>query len=119
MGGFRTEPELILHHVAGIASKRKQVVPNLFRTEIQMPPGSHELVVDDTWTSGGIVLSAVHAVRDAGASTVTVLCVARWLGFDFMSRPPAGNPGRDLRSQLSYQRVYDLARCPYTGGRCP
>lgn len=119
VGIFRFEPELVLHHAAGVASQRKQVVPNLFRASGQVPACSHVLVVDDTWTSGGIVLSAVHAVRSAGASAVTVMCIARWLGFDFMCRPPAGNPGHDLRSQLLRQHVYDLARCPYTGGRCP
>ncbi len=119
VGIFRSEPELVLHHVAGVATQRKQIVPNLFRTARRVPPGSHVLVVDDTWTSGGIVLSAVDVVRAAGASAVTVLCTARWLGFDFMRRPSTGYPGHDLRSQLLRQHVYDLARCPYTGGRCP
>ena len=119
VGIFRSEPELVLHHVVGVASQRKQIVPNLFRTASRVPPGSHVLVVDDTWTSGGIVLSAVDVVRAAGASAVTVLCTARWLGFDFMRRPSTGYPGHDLRSQLLRQHVYDLARCPYTGGRCP
>ena len=119
VGNFRPEPELVLHHVTGIAAQRKQVVPALFRTGDQIPHDSHVRVIDDTWTSGGIVLSAVHAVRTAGARAVTVMCVARWLSFDFMGRPHAGNAGHDLHSQLVQQRVYDLTRCPYTGGRCP
>lgn len=119
VGRFRPEPELVLHHVVGVASQRKQIVPDLFRTSDRVPWRSHVLVVDDTWTSGGIVLSAVHAIRAADASAVTALCVARWLGFDFMSRPPIGSPGHDLRSEVLGQRVYDPARCPYTGGRCP
>lgn len=119
VGRFRPEPELPLHHMTGVTSQRKQVVPDLFRASTTIPSESHVLLVDDTWTSGGIVLSAVHTVRAAGASAVSVLCIARWLGFDFMSRPPAGHPNLDLRSQLLRQRVYDLDRCPYTGGRCP
>ncbi len=41
--------------------------------------GRHVLVVDDTWTSGGHTTSAALAVREAGATHVSVLALARWL----------------------------------------
>jgi hypothetical protein len=45
--------------------------------------GKHVLVVDDTWGSGDKAQSAALALKSAGASTVTMLCAARWLRHDW------------------------------------
>jgi adenine/guanine phosphoribosyltransferase-like PRPP-binding protein len=44
-----------------------------------MPPESHVLLIDDTWTTGGHAESAALALRKAGAAQVSALVVARWL----------------------------------------
>lgn len=40
------------------------------------------LIVDDTWTSGGHMLSAIGALRAGGADRVYALALARWLDRD-------------------------------------
>lgn len=42
-------------------------------------PKRHILLIEDTWTSGGNVQSAALTLRRAGAATVTILAVSRWL----------------------------------------
>lgn len=63
--------------VAGATSDRKVdpasfVVPQPVRC-------SHVLLIDDTWVSGSTVMSAVGALRAAGAAKVSSLVLARWL----------------------------------------
>ena len=41
--------------------------------------GRHVLLIEDTWTSGTKCQSAALTLRHAGAATVTILAVARWL----------------------------------------
>jgi hypothetical protein len=72
--------------------------------------GRHVLVVEDTWVSGAKAQSAALSLRAAGAATVTVLCVARWLRYDW----------DDHRALIdSLEDPYDAFRCPVTGSVCP
>jgi adenine/guanine phosphoribosyltransferase-like PRPP-binding protein len=78
---------------------------------MRLPQGSHVLLIDDTWASGGHAQSAVLALRAAGASRVSVLVVARWLKEDYGENK---------------QFIVDLANCdynplicPWTGTDCP
>lgn len=119
VAGLRGDPELALAHASGVAPRRKHVVSGLFQANGTVPTGSHVLLIDDTWTSGGTVLSAVHTLRQAGASFVTVLSIARWLSFDFMNRPRPNHVVGPLHDALLRQRVYDVAACPYTDRACP
>lgn len=68
------------------------------------------LVVDDTWVSGGKAQSAALALKAAGATAVTVLCVARWLRYDWPDHK---------RLIESLQETYNARMCPVTGGTCP
>lgn len=70
----------------------------------------HILVVDDTWVSGAKAQSAALALRAAGAWGVTVLCVARWLSWNWSEQ-----------QQLirSLNAPYDATRCPISSGTCP
>jgi hypothetical protein len=43
----------------------------------------HVLVVEDTWVSGDKAQSAAIALKAAGAARVTILCVTRWLRYDW------------------------------------
>ncbi|WP_415096449.1 phosphoribosyltransferase [Micropruina sp.] len=118
VAAIRPEPEVVLTHVEGVQPVRQRVVPGLFRSGASLADGSHVLLVDDTWASGGTPLSAVHALREAGASWVSIIAVARWLSFDFMRAPTSG-PTLDLHRSLLSQVVYDLSACPFTGSVCP
>lgn len=118
VAAIRPEPEVVLTHVEGVQPVRQRVVPGLFRSGASLAEGSHVLLVDDTWVSGGRPLSAVHALREAGASCVSTIAVARWLSFDFM-RPPTSGPILELHRDLLAQVVYQLGVCPYTGLGCP
>jgi hypothetical protein len=82
-----------------------------FAAEARLPPGSHVLLLDDTWTTGGHAQSAALALKKAGADRVSLLVVARWIKSDF------GDNGWFL-GKLKRQ-PYDPAICPWTGGTCP
>lgn len=77
-----------------------------------VPAGAHVLVVDDTWTSGSQTQSAALALRAAGASSVSVLALARWL------EPQFGPTGDFIERRLRHAEP-DLTVCPWTGGTCP
>ncbi|CPR69854.1 hypothetical protein [Mycobacteroides abscessus] len=50
--------------------------------------GARVLLVDDTWTGGTSIQSAAAALKDAGAVSVTGLCVARWLSWKWAPHVP-------------------------------
>jgi hypothetical protein len=80
-----------------------------FATSYPLPPGSHVLLLDDTWASGSHVQSAALALRRAGAHKVSALVVARWI------KPNFGGNAAFLKSLSDY----DPMLCPWTGGTCP
>lgn len=96
---------------AAAAADPREVNPDHFSAAIRMPPGSHVLLMDDTWAGGGHAQSAALSLRNAGAQRVSVLVVARW-----MKESYAGN-AEFLRSIAA--RDYDPRICPWTGGTCP
>jgi predicted amidophosphoribosyltransferase len=124
------------HPVAGLAQKVHNVYPSTTRLlldigpEFDAPPvraprpdrfvvpiahrplvaGKHVLVVDDTWVSGDKAQSAALTLKAAGARCVTILCVTRWLRYDW-------DDHRELIDTLT--EPYDAARCPVTGSSCP
>jgi hypothetical protein len=69
------------------------------------------LLLDDTWTGGGHAQSAVLGLRAAGATSVSLLVVARWINKEF------GNNAEFLREIAD--RDYNPEICPWTGGSCP
>ena len=89
----------------------RAVNPAHFSCTVRLPQESHVLLIDDTWASGGHAQSAVLALREAGATSVSVLVVARWLNEDF-----GGN--KSFIAELA-SHDYDPFRCPWTEGDCP
>jgi hypothetical protein len=83
------------------------VVPHEYRRHVA---NRHVLVVEDTWVSGDKAQSAALTLKAAGASCVTILCVTRWLRYDWTDH-------RELIEALT--EPYDAARCPVTGSFCP
>lgn len=60
-------------------------VPNAVRSIVT---GRRVLLIDDTWTSGTSMQSAAAALKAAGAASVTGLCVARWLSWNWSDQVP-------------------------------
>ncbi len=78
----------------------------------QVDAGTHVLIIDDTWTSGGHAQSVSVALKNAGAARVSVLTVSRWI------KPTDPLSAAFLRDHVD-PRQYDPACCPWTGGACP
>ena len=89
----------------------RDVSPAHFSAENQLPPGSHVLLVDDTWARGGHAQSAALTLHQAGARRVSLLVVACWIKEDF------GDNANFLRKLSGSD--YNPAICPWTGGDCP
>jgi hypothetical protein len=71
--------------------------------------GRHVLLLDDTWTTGSKMQSAAVALRQAGATAVTGLCVARWCRWDWPDHAA-------LLGDLDVP--YDALSCPAAEGTC-
>lgn len=96
---------------AAAVHQPRAISPDHFTCGVQLPEGSHVLLIDDTWATGGHVQSAVLALRRAGAVRVSVLVVARWINQDY-----GGN--KSFIAELA-DRDYNPSTCPWTGAGCP
>ncbi|MFI2230911.1 phosphoribosyltransferase [Nocardia testacea] len=68
--------------------------------------GKRVLILEDTWVSGSKVQSAAMAVKLAGATHVTTLCIGRWLS----AKLPAH--ADFIETRLTPGDTYDAAVCP-------
>lgn len=77
----------------------------------------HVLLIDDTWVSGGTMLSAVLSLRQAGAEEVSTLALARWLNPTF----PATDTFVSTMDRVGAWIPIPLEKpCPFTvTGQCP
>ncbi len=94
------------------ASANREVVPDRFSVApeyLDRVEGSNVLIVDDTWATGAKAQSAAIAAKAAGAASVTVLCVARWLRWDW--------PDHAALLKTCTQ-LYDAFICPVSGEQC-
>jgi len=104
-------PAPLLVRARGAAAHR-MVSPEQFTLQPGVSlAGQHILILDDTWTTGANAQSAVLTVRAAGADTVSVLVLGRWLV------PGFADNAEFIRTRL--RRDYDPRICPVTGGDCP
>lgn len=91
---------------------KRRLTEDKFRVPERWRPmvaGSRALIVDDTWTTGASGQGAAIAVKKAGAVSVTLLCVSRWLRWDWA----------DQRAVIeSLRGGYDPLRCPVRGTMC-
>jgi hypothetical protein len=76
----------------------REVDPEHFSADVQLPRGSHVLLIDDTWAGGGHAQSAALTLHRAGAGHVSLLVVARWIKEDFAEQRKL--PARALRQRL-------------------
>jgi len=106
-----TKPGLFLQP-APAARTQRAVVRGMFTiNDPRQIRGRHIMVIDDTWTTGGNAQSAALALRDAGASHVSVLVAARWLRLD--------NPPIAEAAKRHLVGDFRPLHCPVTGGCCP
>lgn len=98
---------LPLTHALGNKT-RQHISQDLFVMSPIDAPNAHLLIIDDTWVSGGNMLSAVHAARAAGAAHVTSLVVARWL-----SSPP-----EKFMHAVNTPPRFNNASCPFAATPC-
>jgi hypothetical protein len=102
---------IVLTAATQVSDKRSFGADNFEAADL--PSGSHVLVLDDTWVSGGHAQSAGLSLRRAGAAPVSILTMARWLN------PKPGEPaGAFIRDRL-VSHDFDPLQCPWTGAACP
>lgn len=95
----------------GKCSPERAVIEDLYQVrDAGCVVGRHVLLIEDTWVTGASARSAALALRRAGASAVTVLCLSRWLRAD----GPAGTA--DFHAGLT--DPYDPLICPVLGADC-
>jgi hypothetical protein len=104
--------EIVLLGSANVASPRS-VNAGHFAVISGSPAGRHVLLIDDTWTSGGHVMSATLALRAAGSSHVSALTLTRWLRVGWEA-----TTDRWARSALALPD-FQSGTCPWTQGLCP
>jgi hypothetical protein len=93
----------------------RDFAPRLFACD-PVPGGAPVLLVDDSWTSGGNLISAAVALKRAGASNVNAMVLGRLLN------PGAWPPTREFINRdglrLDFgdglRRGFDPARSPWT-----
>lgn len=106
------QSEIVLLGREDVADPRAVNVTH-FSVVTGSPQGRHILLIDDTWTSGGHVMSAALTLRTAGATHVSALVLARWLreGWEATTE-------RWARDRLTLPD-YHADVCPWTQGPCP
>lgn len=96
---------------AAVVGQPRSIDLGHFTCSAALPPRSHVLLIDDTWTTGGHAQSAALAFRKAGAAEVSVLVVARWLKEEYADN-------KRFIAKLD-KKDYEPLACPWTSGTCP
>jgi len=105
-----------LAYVKGWMSPRHQSEHHVFRYKHPTHPSLKCLkalklmMLAGTWLHGGKAQSAALALKAAGASVVTIVCIGRWLSYKWDEHQPLID---------SLGEPYDAMRCPVTDGAYP
>ena len=104
----------VMVEASNSVSSPRDFVPSNFVVKTPIKEQSHIVVVEDTWTGGGHAQSVAAALKAAGAFTVSILTVARWLS-------PTYQPAltKALLKDYVAPSVYDPRICPWTRSSCP
>ena len=104
-------PEMELVTVGGMHAGKRATSPDRFALAAgSTARGRHILLIEDTWTSGGNAQSAALTLRNAGAASVTIVALARWLN------PDEQPTGEFVSSRLTED--YDPFACPVGDPDC-
>jgi orotate phosphoribosyltransferase len=99
--------EAPLDLASGPSSQARSYDPLRF-TAGDFPEGSHVILVDDSWTTGGNVQSAAAALKRAGAAQVSVMVLARILDDRW-------EPTRRFIEDGGLRRPFDPSMSPWQG----
>jgi hypothetical protein len=104
-------PEIELLTVGGTHAGRRATSPDRFTLAAgSTARGRHVLLIEDTWTSGGNAQSAALTLRNAGAASVMIVALARWLN------PEEQPTGEFVSNWLT--KDYDPFVCPVGDPDC-
>ena len=98
---------LIKNSTSKADSRRAEVIEGLFSAS-SIVEGKRILLFDDTFTTGGTMASAAHALKARGARTVVGVAIGRQLS-------AAWETSKDLVAELP-QREFGLDSCVVHGG---
>ncbi|WP_116451161.1 hypothetical protein [Blastococcus litoris] len=111
VGRLKTVPGAEVPMRSLVQQAPRNVDPAIFAVDGEVLAGGHVLLLDDTWTTGSRAQSAAGALKLAGAGTISVYTVARWLD-------PAYSTTKAFMPRLAHPD-FDPSLCPWTGGACP
>lgn len=104
----KTYPEARLSLSAGAEGQGRGYDPGKFTADAVVP-GSHVILIDDSWTTGANVQSAATALKAAGASQVSAMLLARLLRDSW-------EPTRQFIASGGLRAPFDPNLCPWPGG---
>ncbi|WP_369272574.1 ComF family protein [Streptomyces sp. R11] len=102
MAALWTDGLLTKTSASKAGERRRQITSGAFDAS-EAVRGKRVLLLDDTFTSGGTIASAAHALKMAGANQVIGLAFGRQLRAEW-------DDNRDLISELP-NRSLDLSEC--------
>lgn len=102
----------VLIEPSSVIRDARSMRPENYVVRSEIPPGTHVMVIDDTWTTGSHIQSVSGALKAAGATAVSALSLARWMDLSWKPTKPF------LEGYVNPQ-PYDPGRCPWTSGVCP
>jgi hypothetical protein len=103
-----TTGALVKNDASKAGTRRGEIVPDLFSASPAVR-GKRVLLFDDTYTTGGSIASAAHALKQAGAATVVGLAFGRQLSAEW-------HDSREFVASLS-GRTLEIAECAVHGER--
>ncbi|MEV5463355.1 phosphoribosyltransferase family protein [Streptomyces sp. NPDC002788] len=103
-----TAGALVKNDASKAGGRREKIVPGLFSASSAVH-GKRVLLFDDTFTTGGSMASAAHALKEAGAAAVVGLAFGRQLSATWPD-------SKDFVTALS-GRALEISECVVHGGR--
>lgn len=104
-------PEIELATRPGVHLDERVTSANRFVVTAGDTAFRHALLIEDTWTTGAKCQSAALTLRRAGAASVTILALARWL------KPAEPHVSAFIKSRLTAS--YNPRACPVNNANCP
>ena len=102
-----THAEAPLRLAVSAETQGRGYAPSKFVAE-RIPPSSHVILIDDSWTTGANVQSAATALKAAGAGQVSAMVLARLLNDSW-------EPTREFLASGGLRSPFDPNACPWPG----
>ncbi|WP_157641159.1 hypothetical protein [Longispora albida] len=72
-------------HPEAVLGNRRALHPGQFTARDNLS-GHRVILIEDTWVQGGHAQSAAHALKNAGADTVVIIAIGRWVDYSGSDR---------------------------------